>query len=82
MRDVKGDSSEWINDRGFLKERFSWQAGYGAFSYNYRQVDTIIKYIMNQEEHHRRKTFRKEYVEFLEKFNVSYNPRFIIKDIR
>ncbi len=55
MQDIKGDSSKWINEKGFLKSRFSWQEGYGAFSYSKSQVINVINYIKNQEEHHRKK---------------------------
>ena len=57
MQDVKGDSSKWINQNRLVKGKFSWQEGYGAFSYSKSHVDRVIKYILNQEKHHIRKTF-------------------------
>ncbi|MBE2217893.1 MAG: IS200/IS605 family transposase [Ignavibacteria bacterium] len=81
MQDVKGDSSKWINERGFVKGKFSWQEGYGAFSYSKSHVNKVIDYIRNQEEHHRRKAFIEEYTELLEKFEVDFDQRYIFKPI-
>ncbi|MFH1118953.1 MAG: IS200/IS605 family transposase [Bacteroidota bacterium] len=81
MQDIKGDSSKWINKRGFVPGRFSWQEGFGGFSYSKSQIDNMIDYIKNQEIHHRRKSFIEEYIEFLEKSEVSYNERFIFKPV-
>lgn len=81
MQDVKGDSSKWINKRGFVPGRFSWQEGFGGFSYGKSQIDNIIDYIKQQEIHHRRKSFIEEYIEFLEKSEVSYNEHFIFKPV-
>lgn len=81
MQDVKGDSSKWINKKGFINGRFSWQEGYGAFSYSKSQVDQVINYIRNQEEHHRKRTFTEEYLDFLEKFQVPYDERYIFKSV-
>jgi putative transposase len=81
MQDIKGDSSVWINKKGFVKGRFSWQEGYGAFSYNKSNVDNVIDYIKNQELHHQKKTFIEEYRDFLEKFEVDFDERYIFKSI-
>jgi len=81
MQDIKGDSSKWINQKGFVKGRFSWQEGYGAFSYSKSHIERVIDYIRNQEEHHRLKSFTEEYLEFLEKFQVSYNERYIFSPV-
>lgn len=81
MQMVKGDSSTWINERGFTKRKFSWQPGYGGFSYGKSQVPSVIRYIANQELHHRKKTFREEYLEFLRAFEVEYDEKYIFKDI-
>ncbi len=81
MQDIKGDSSKWINKKGFVKGRFSWQEGYGAFSYSKSHVNAVIDYIKNQEEHHSTKSFLKEYHEFLEKFEVDFNERYVFKPI-
>jgi putative transposase len=81
MQDIKGDSSKWINDMKFMKARFSWQEGYGGFSYSKSHVSQVIKYIIDQERHHRKKTFIEEYLEFLEKFEVPYDERYIFNPI-
>ena len=77
IRDVKNNSSDFINDRQFLPYEFSWQDGYGAFSYAHSQMDAVYKYILNQEKHHRKKTFKEEYLEFLQKFEVEYNEKYL-----
>lgn len=81
MQDIKGCSSKWINDKGFIKGRFSWQEGYGAFSYSKSQLPHVINYIENQEEHHKRKTFAEEYIKLLKQFHVDYDERYVFKDI-
>jgi REP-associated tyrosine transposase len=81
LQDIKGNSSKWINEKGFVRGKFRWQAGYGAFSYSYSQVDNVVKYIMNQEEHHKKKSFREEYVELLNRFNIKYDERYILRDV-
>ncbi len=81
MQEVKRDSSKWINENGFVKNKFEWQSGFGAFSYSISQIDAVVKYIKNQEEHHKKKTFIEEYVQFLEKFKVPYDERYIFKPI-
>ncbi len=79
MQDIKGSSSKWINDQGFVNGKFSWQAGYGAFSYSKSQVPYVIRYIQNQENHHRKKTFLEEYKMLLAKFEVNYKQEYIFK---
>ena len=81
MKWVKGESSEWINDRKFLKHRFQWQAGYGAFSYGHSQIDGVCKYIQNQEEHHRTHTFMEEYEGFLKIFDIPYEERYLFQPV-
>jgi REP element-mobilizing transposase RayT len=81
MKVVKAKSSKYINDNKLTKERFEWQEGYGVFSYRQRDVDMIFKYILNQEEHHRGKTFREEYVELLEEFNITYDEQYIFHEL-
>lgn len=80
MQDVKGDSSKWINDKKFLRGKFEWQQGYGAFSYGKSQVQDVVHYIQNQEQHHQKKTFLEEYVDFLQKFEVAYEDQYLFKD--
>lgn len=71
---VKGDSSEWINHEHLSRTQFRWQAGYGAFSYSKSDVPNVIRYIVNQEQHHQKKTFLEEYTALLEEFRVESNP--------
>lgn len=77
--DIKAYSSKFISDKSWVAGRFSWQAGFGAFSYSHSQLGTIIRYIQNQARHHAKKSFREEYMELLEKFNVDYDKRYIFK---
>ncbi len=81
MQDIKGSSSKWINENKFVKEKFEWQEGYGAFSYSKSQVPSVIKYVQNQEVHHRKITFLNEYKSFLEKFGIDYNEQYIFKEL-
>lgn len=81
MQDVKGDSSKWINLKRFVNGHFSWQEGFGAFSYSRSQVDDVIDYIKKQEEHHRRISFIEEYQNFLKYFGIPYDERYIFKPI-
>ena len=77
MRDIKNNSSKFINDKKWVRGKFHWQEGFGAFSYAHSQMDAIIKYIENQEKHHSKKSFNEEYQEILEKFKVEYDPNYI-----
>jgi len=81
LQDIKEYSSKWINANKFVMGHFNWQAGYGAFSYSHSQIDIVVKYIQDQKRHHQKKTFRQEYIEFLEKFHVEYNDRYIFKEV-
>lgn len=81
MKDVKQGSSLWINENKLTNGRFEWQEGYEAFSYSKSQVNTVIEYIKNQEIHHKKRTFREEYIEFLEKFEIEYDEKFVFKDL-
>ena len=76
---IKSNSSKWINEKSFVKGKFQWQEGYGAFSYSRSQRDTVIKYIMNQEMHHAKKTFREEYLEMLKKAEISYDDKYVFE---
>lgn len=77
VRDVKNNSSNFINEKRLVKGKFSWQEGYGAFSYAHSQLEQVYQYILKQEEHHAKKTFREEYIEFLKKFEVEYNEKYL-----
>lgn len=79
MRMLKATSSKWINDNRLVKGKFSWQEGYGAFSYAKSQRDVVINYIKNQEEHHMKQSFKQEYLELLEKFEIPYDERYIFE---
>ena len=79
MQDIKGSSSKWINENRLVPGKFQWQQGYGAFSYSKSQLPTVINYILNQETHHKRKTFIEEYKEILDKLEVDYDERYIFK---
>ena len=81
MQEVKRDSSEWINQNKFVIGRFSWQEGYGAFSYSKSQISSVAKYIENQEKHHSRQTFIEEYRKILDNFGIEYDMRYIFHDI-
>ncbi|MEX2565505.1 MAG: IS200/IS605 family transposase [Cyclobacteriaceae bacterium] len=81
IKNVKQDSSKWINDKNLTKDKFSWQSGFGAFSYTKKEVGNIIKYIQNQEEHHRKKTFLEEYEELLTIHEVEFDKKYIFKPI-
>ncbi len=77
VRDVKNNSSNFINANKLVKGKFIWQEGYGAFSYAHSQIEQVYKYILNQEQHHHRKTFKEEYVDFLQKFGIEYNEKYL-----
>lgn len=79
VRDVKNNSTNFINDKRLVKGNFSWQEGYGAFSYAHSQIESVYNYILQQKEHHKKKTFNEEYVEFLKKFNVGYEPKYLFE---
>jgi len=82
LKDIKGSSSKWINEKGFVRAKFRWQAGYGAFSYSNSQIDNVVKYIINQKEHHRKNSFYEEYLNFLKEFKVPFDEKYILKDIK
>jgi hypothetical protein len=79
MRDVKASSSGWINENRLVRGQFHWQDGYGAFSYSRSQRDQVIKYIMEQEKHHKTRTFREEYLELLKRFDVPFDEQYIFE---
>jgi len=77
VREIKKSTNIFIKQKKFSRFKFEWQEGFGAFSYGHSQLDSIIPYIMNQKTHHKKKTFREEYVEFLTKFQVAYKPEYL-----
>ena len=79
--DIKTGSSNFINRQKWVRGRFNWQQGYGAFSCSRSQLDAVIRYIQNQQRHHARKTFGQEHVELLEPFEITYDERFLLKTV-
>lgn len=80
MRLVKGDSSEFINKQKLTKRKFQWQEGYGGFTNSHSQIDAVVKYILNQKEHHRKKSFKEEYDKILKDYGVEYNEKYTFKE--
>ena len=81
MKIVKQSSSLWINEKRFTQQKFQWQEGYGAFSHSKSQVETVIKYILNQEEHHKKETFKKEYLDMLQRFEIEYEEKYAYNEL-
>lgn len=81
VRDIKANSSKWINDNKWVIGRFEWQNGFGAFSVSQSQVKTIINYIANQEIHHREVSFKNEYISFLKEYQIDFKPEYIFDDV-
>ena len=79
VRDIKANSSRFINEKRWIRGRFSWQEGFGGFSYSRSQIDAVIRYIRDQQRHHMRRTFREEYLELLRKFQIEFDERYIFK---
>jgi REP element-mobilizing transposase RayT len=77
VREVKKASNDFIKMRRFTKYKFQWQSGYGAFSYSHSAIDRVVKYILNQKEHHRKKTFKEEYLAFLNAFEIEYKKEYL-----
>jgi putative transposase len=80
MKSVKAKSSKFVNDNNLTPQRFEWQVGYGVFSYRQRDVDMIFKYVQNQEEHHKAKSFKEEYIEALKEFYIQFDNLYIFED--
>lgn len=81
LKDIKANSSKWINEKRLTKQKFEWQEGYGAFAYSKSQIKNVIAYIENQEEHHKKKTFKEEYINLLNSLEIEYDEQFIFKDL-
>jgi len=79
VREIKKSSNEFIREKKFTKFKFKWQEGYGAFSYSHSAIDNVVKYIMNQKEHHKKQTFKEEYVDFLNKFQIEFKNEYLFK---
>lgn len=81
VRDIKSSSSKFINEQKWINGKFEWQTGFGAFSYGHSQLTNVIKYIENQEEHHKTKTFKEEYMAFLKLFNIDFRNEYLFEDV-
>ncbi|WP_338815653.1 IS200/IS605 family transposase (plasmid) [Bernardetia sp. Wsw4-3y2] len=79
VQQVKTSSNKFIKEKKFLKTKFEWQKGYGAFSYSKSALDTVIKYVLNQPEHHKKRTFKEEYLLLLKKFEIEYNEKYLFE---
>jgi putative transposase len=77
VKDIKVNSTKWINERKFVMGKFQWQEGFGAFSVSQSQISKVATYIDNQEEHHMKTTFRQEYIDFLKSYNIEYDEKYI-----
>ena len=81
VMDIKAESSTYVNKNRWVRGKFSWQEGYGAFSYGHSQLDTIIRYIQNQERHHRRRSFKEEYLAWLKKYEIPFEEKYVFEFI-
>jgi REP element-mobilizing transposase RayT len=79
VRDIKNNSTNSINDHGFTKQKFQWQDGFGAFSYGHSQMNRVYQYILNQEKHHKKRSFREEYLDFLQKFEIEHDEKYLFE---
>jgi len=79
VREVKKSSNDFIKEKKFSKHKFQWQEGYGAFSYSHSSLDNVIGYIMNQKEHHKKQTFKEEYLSFLKKFEIEFKDEYLFE---
>ena len=77
VKEIKIGSNELINDNHLSKKNFFWQEGYGAFSYSKSALDNVVKYILNQKDHHKKQTFKEEYINFLKSFDVEYDEKYL-----
>lgn len=81
MKIVKAKSSKYINDHSLTRERFEWQTGFGVFSYSQIDIERVFKYIQNQEEHHRSKKFKEEYLELLKEYQIEYDEQYLFEEL-
>jgi REP element-mobilizing transposase RayT len=79
VRDIKNNSSKFVNENKFVRGKFNWQEGYGVFSYSHSHLDKVYKYILNQEKHHQKRTFKQEYLELLKKFEIEYDEKYLFE---
>ncbi len=79
VKEIKISSNNFINDNHLTNQKFAWQESFGAFSYSKSALDKVVKYILNQKEHHKKQTFRQEYIQFLKKFEIDYNEKYLFE---
>lgn len=77
IKEVKVEAIEFINSKGWVKGKFSWQEGYGVFSYSHSHIDNVVQYILNQETHHQKTNFQQEYIELLKRFEIAYDEKYL-----
>lgn len=77
VKEIKVESNEFVNSKRWRATKFAWQEGYAVFSYSQSYIDAVVKYVLNQEEHHRKLTFKEEYHEFLEKFKIEFDEKYL-----
>ncbi|MBF8151012.1 IS200/IS605 family transposase [Winogradskyella sp. F6397] len=80
VRDIKANSTKWLNKKQYINGKFAWQTGFGAFTVSQSGIDNVIAYIKNQEAHHKIKSFKEEYIDFLNAYNIEYKTEYIFKD--
>ena len=79
VRDIKNNASNFVNDQKFVTGKFKWQEGFGGFSYSHSHIEKVYNYILNQEKHHQKRTFKEEYIELLDRFEVPYEERYLFE---
>ncbi|MEQ1796765.1 MAG: IS200/IS605 family transposase [Lacibacter sp.] len=79
IKEIKVESNEFLNNQNWMKNKFNWQEGYGVFSYGHSQIDTVAQYVLNQELHHKKKTFREEYLDFLDRFQIPFEEKYLFE---
>jgi len=77
VKEIKVESNDFVNKKNWIRGKFNWQKGYGVFSYSHSHIDAVVKYVLNQEAHHQRKTFKQEYLQMLEKSEIPYEDRYL-----
>lgn len=81
VREIKKSSNVWINEKKFTHHKFDWQEGYGAFSYSHSALDNVIRYVNNQKQHHKRKLFHEEYIDFLKKYDILFKEEYLFQKL-
>jgi putative transposase len=79
VRDIKNNASNFVNDHNLVKGKFAWQESFGVFSYSHSHIGRVYDYILNQEKHHKEKTFKQEYIDFLRKFKIEFDEKYLFE---